>query len=237
MSSAVNTNGYSRSKKQELIHEVWDGNIHWKKHGMLSDGDPFRIRYVPPPKAGDVFRTVKIEDLPANVTMSQVLGQVCYGNVYSAHLLNTVRITGYHTAIIVFLFQKEAIDFFKHAKSAGVYVNGVRVRSRIINTPTYPIPHDLRERILHWKCTRCLSMSNVTPEIRACLQDILKRSICKRYIECLQECSERGELVIRFHSIKMASQAYDLLARAPIFKGCHLRFSADPCSRIPKGAK
>ncbi|KAL1975453.1 hypothetical protein VTN31DRAFT_3845 [Thermomyces dupontii] len=135
------SNGYPHSTKHELIHEVWDGSINWKKqHGELFDEDQSGIRYIPPPEESDVYRTVKIENLPANATMDQVLGQVCYGDVYSAHLLNTAGITGYHTAIIVFLSQREAIDFFKHAKSAGVYVNGVRSEKEDFAVEMHSLP-------------------------------------------------------------------------------------------------
>ncbi|RMJ28629.1 hypothetical protein PHISP_00486 [Aspergillus sp. HF37] len=113
----------------------WDGTIDWSVKGptVFEDAEEeldaaslrpgfhsqrssdlwifqYGLRYIP--GAGDVnlYRTVKVEQLPGTTTVAQVLAKV-HKEVYSACLSDTSAITGWYTAVVVFVSQRDALEF------------------------------------------------------------------------------------------------------------------------------
>lgn len=238
---------------------VWDGKIHWamdrlfdndveelaaltnpknelSNHGRLADQWVFQygLRYKPEPGESNVYRTVKIEELPLDVRMDQVLGQVCCGDVFSAQLLNTKEITGYHTAIVIFLQQRQAENFARYAVTEGIFINGTRLKVTVLDTPTYPMSAELETLIWHEGYTRCVALYNFREELMEVLQFVIQHSICGNYIECIEDGWNKNEICLRFHSIKIAAKAFDLLTAHPSFLECRIDFVPDPCTRAPK---
>jgi hypothetical protein len=236
--------------------DKWDGKYQWAMEQLFDDSSEeevallnlelpghskpknqwlfqYGLRYNPPPIESDIYRTVKIEDLSHDVTLDQVLAQVCCGEVYSANLLNTMGLTGYHTAIVIFLYQKHAVDFAQYAQKEGIFVNGTRARISLINTPTYPIPEKLEDGIWRKGATRCIAMGRVDAKILAQIQQELAHSVCKDYIECFEDGWEEGDISIRFHSIKMAGIGFDLFNGRIKYDDCRVHFVNDPCTRKP----
>jgi hypothetical protein len=235
----------------------WDGEIHWAMDRLfdnqfeeieaITNRDnalpgtrlvdqwvfQYGLRYIPKPNETNVYRTVKIEGLPLDATMEQVLGQVCCGDVYSAQLLDTKDITGYHTAIIIFLHQHQAENFARYAAKAGISVNDIRLKATLINTPTYPMPAKMEKAIWEDGHTRCVALGNFRPELMETLQFVMQRWIYNEYIECIEDGWEDGKICVLFHSIKIAGAAYDLLNNHPSFHECQIRFAVDPCRRSP----
>jgi hypothetical protein len=191
----------------------------------------YGLRYLPQPDDSDAYRTVRVEGLPRDVTMDKLLAEVCYGEVYSIDLLNTFGITGYHTARVVFLYQKSAFDFCKHAKKHGVYVQGVRIRATREKTATYPIGRHMRDAIDNDDCTRCVTISNVDNSRLARAKALIQESFLKYSTEVLS--LEGDTMHIRFHSMRAASFAYQMIQSHCAFDECHIEYTKDPCNRRP----
>ncbi|KAL1963535.1 hypothetical protein VTN77DRAFT_8116 [Rasamsonia byssochlamydoides] len=238
---------------------IWDGKIHWamdclfenkieefeavtnRENELLGSGPladqwvfQYGLRYQPKPGETNVYRTVKIEELPLDVRMDQVLGQVCCGDVFSARLLNTKEITGYHTAIVIFLQQRQAENFARYAAKEGIFIGNTRLKVTVINTPTYPMTAKMETLVWKEGYTRCVALYNFRPELIEILQFVIQRSICNDYIECIEDGWNENEICLRFHSIKIAATAYDLLKGHPGFHECRINFVPDPCTRSPK---
>ena len=63
----------------------------------------------------NIHRTTIIARILADITLSSILERVRGGAILSAHLLNTIRITGFKTVQVVFLEQSSAISYEEHA--------------------------------------------------------------------------------------------------------------------------
>lgn len=212
----------------------------WKDEYFFHYG----LRYIPKPTDRDVYRTVRIENLPDGTTLDKVLAQVYYGDIFSADLLNTFPITGYHTARLVFLHQKAAEEFFKHAKRKGFMIEGVRAQVALERTATYPVGAILQDAIRKQSCTRCVTIE----ELPEALLDYVEAAISQTYLMNSIESYSKGydndsddesckvtvSVQIRFHSMRAAFSAYAELNRNIFLRNCILKYDKDPCNTVPK---
>jgi hypothetical protein len=226
----------------------WDGNIRWAIKGcsifenQQEEADAFSyrpnllsrqsvsdlwifqygLRYIPAGRESNVFRTVRIEKLASNVTLSQVLPSVP-GEIYSASLCNTSPITGYNTALIVFVFEKDALDFVRKSKE-GLPLGFCVANVALVHTPTYPMTSQMSQYTFHQGYTRCLVISNLRRSLREEIYRVLKRSAYYNYIESVEEGQVVGDIYVRFYSVTMAAAAYDLFQGHPSFERCSIKF-------------
>lgn len=241
----------------------WDGTIAWKfirlfknkeeeKQAMtysMGNSDlklqdewifQYGLRYLPRGGDKDIYRTVRIEGLPEDITLDKVLAVVCYGDLFSADLLNTFPIAGYHTARVVFLHQQSAEKFCKHAKK-GVMIKGVRARVTLERTATYPIGLSLSESISKHGCTRCVSISGITEPLLEYVEQLIAESYLKNSVETyfkehtdmLDEETANIKICVRFHSMKAAMFACTTFRQDASLKDCIIKYVRDPCNRIP----
>ena len=231
----------------------WDGQLRWAVKGpsIFDDEDDemdafsyrpnimsrqpssdlwifqYGLRYRPDADDGNVYRTVKIDQLPSTTTLDQIL-PVIDGEMYSARLLNTRHIVGSNTAIVTFVQQSDAMQLLRFAHQSGkkIQVGTGSARVSLVPTPTYPISAEV-EKLIQKGHTRCLAVSNITEKESRALDHIIDRSVCSNYLECMEE--RAGTVYIRFHSIKMGSIAYDLLNHHPSLRSAQVKFqtSAD----------
>ena len=193
------------------------------------------LRYLPNNRETNYLRCVRIENLPDGVKLQEVLAQICGGAVFSAQLLNTVPISGYHTALVVFVRQSAAETFTQYAKNNGIWFKGLRAVVAMVNTPTYPMPRKY-EHLLSQGYSRCLVINHATPDLVDRLHSVLNDCRgCSDFIEHCEEDFETadGSIKIRFHAVKNSMVAYELLTKHPAFKHCRFSFAVDPCSRTP----
>ncbi|GFF82739.1 conserved hypothetical protein [Aspergillus udagawae] len=226
----------------------WEGNIRWAIKGcsifenQQEEADAFSyrpnllsrqsvsdlwifqygLRYIPAGRESNVFRTVRIEKLASNVTLSQVLPSVP-GEIYSASLCNTSPITRYNTSIIVFVFERDALDFVRKSKE-GLPLGFCVANVALVHTPTYPMTSQMSQYTFHQGYTRCLVISNLRRSLREEIYRVLKRSAYYNYIESVEEGQVVGDIYVRFYSITMAAAAYDLFQGHPSFERCSIRF-------------
>ncbi|RJE26619.1 hypothetical protein PHISCL_01033 [Aspergillus sclerotialis] len=228
----------------------WDGNIRWAIKGPSVFDDEqeeleavvrytnqiarrppsdiwilqYGLRYMPAKGDNNAYRTVKVELPSSAITTNQILSQICI-EIYSIILLNTFQLTGSNTAIITFIRQTDAISFLKSTKS-GLRIGYHMARVLPVNTPTYPVSLEMNRRICRDGYTRCLMVCNQRTTVKDEVQRILRKSACRSYIEEIEEGCMMGQVYIRFHSIKMAALAFEILKRHPDFgfRGCKIRF-------------
>lgn len=180
----------------------------------------YGLRYIPSAGDGNLYRSVKVEGLPVSTTMAQVLAKV-HGDIYSACLSDTRTITGSLTAIVIFVSQRDALEFV-YSNISGLRVGSTVAKSSLVHTPTYPLSNEMRSLILKDSRTRCVCVSQISKRQVELLNKALDRSVCRQYVESHEEVP--GEVRIRFHSIKMASVAYTLLTRHPYLSSCDINF-------------
>lgn len=246
------------NKEQKFVLSPWDGTIAWKfinlftdkkeeQEAILSSMDhcdvqddwffQYGLRYIPKATDKDVYRTVRIENLPETTTLDKVLSEIHYGDVFSADLLNTLPITGYHTARVVFLHQISAEEFCKSVKKRGLIIEDVRARVTLEKTATYPIALSMKKAI--WEgCTRCLIVDEVPEALVECIEGViggtfLKNSVeyyYKSYCDGLDQSMSKLKVRVRFHSMRAASCAFNELQKNIFLRNCILRYDKDPCN-------
>ena len=181
----------------------------------------YGLRYIPSMTETNIYRTVTIGNLPANITLSQVLLNV-FGEVYSARLFDTKAITGYNTAIVIFLLESEARDFVENA-GEGLHVGSALATAALVNTPTYPMPAEM-DHLVNKGYSRCLVVSEVSATIQKDICGVLNRSAYHSYIEGIKAGPSAGQVTIRFHCIKSAVAVLSLLQGHPSFRKCSVSF-------------
>lgn len=225
----------------------WDGHIRWAIKGCSVFDDQkdeagallypqnflsrqplssrwvfqYGLRYIPTIDEANAYRTVRIEKLPEDISLDQVLS-VTPGEVYSSRLFDTTAITGYNTVIVVFLFEHDARSLVQSA-SGGLRVGSSSAKVTLVGTPTYPMPPEM-DQLIQRGHTRCLVVSNMSDSNQADLAQVLQRSAYRSYVERIEEGPSERDVSIRFHCIKSASAACSLLQGHPIFRKCHVSF-------------
>lgn len=182
----------------------------------------YGLRYIPSMTETNIYRTVTIENLPVNISLSQVLSNVP-GEVYSSHLFDTRAITGYNTVIVVFLSESEARSFVKKSEE-GLHVGSALAKVALVNTPTYPMPADMDNNLVNKGHSRCLVVSDVSATIQKDICGVLNRSANHSYIERVKAGPSADQVTIRFHCIKSAAAMLPLLQRHPSFRKCSFSF-------------
>lgn len=197
----------------------------------------YGLLYIPKATDKDVYRTVRIENLPETTTLDKVLVEIHQGDVFSADLLNTLPITGYHTARVVFLHQISAEKFCKSVKKRDLIIEGVPARVTLEKTATYPIAVSMKKAI--WGgCTRCLTIDEVPEALVECIEGViggtfLKNSVeyyYKSYCDGLDQSMSKLKVCVRFHSMRAASYAFNELQKNIFLRNCILRYDNDPCN-------
>ncbi|RDK46099.1 hypothetical protein M752DRAFT_323872 [Aspergillus phoenicis ATCC 13157] len=221
----------------------WDGTIKWALVGcsvfentdeeldaLLYCPNIFGLRYIPAESDRDVYRAVTIEELPSDVTPQQLLPLI-HGEIYSAHLLDTVSITGSNTAFIVFVTQADTFDFLE-TSGGSLALGATQAKVTLVSTPTYPMTAGMARLVFEEGHTRCVCISGVRDTLKAEIRRVLGRSPYLDYLERIEDGQVLGEVYLRFHSIKVATAAYGLLKSHPSFHECKFRFlGARPSAR------
>ncbi|PWY94961.1 hypothetical protein BO94DRAFT_507774 [Aspergillus sclerotioniger CBS 115572] len=226
----------------------WDGQIRWALRGcsvfdnlddeidallyrpnLITQEPPadlwvfqYGLRYLPAKHERDVYRAITIENLPSDVTMKQVLPLI-YGEIYSAHLLDTVPITGYSTAIVTFVSQTDTLSFLK-SSGGELMVGAAQAKVTLVATPTYPMTATMTRLVQDEGYTRCVCVSGLRESLQQEVHRVLRKSPHTNYVERIEDGEVVGDVNIWFHSIKVAIAAHGLLKSHPSFAGCKFRF-------------
>ena len=200
--------------------------------------DLFRhgIRFGPEPSQRDIYRTILVSNIPADVDITALLDQVRGGIVINASLLDTVSITGSKTALIVFVHEHEALAVEEHASVHRITFGSRLARVKIVNTPTWPTAMHLRKAIEDHHHTRCLEVHDFPRSVsRAALRRDLRmcEAVTCDAIEYMEIRSD-GVLEIRFLSTCQAGRAFGIFTSFRRYRQCSTYFTPDPCARPPQ---
>lgn len=181
----------------------------------------YGLRYIPTAGENNLYRTVKIEQLPGSVTLNHIFPKF-HGEVYSSSIFNTSPIIGSNTAIVTFVWQSDALEFVYSTPESGLRIGPVRVIPTLVHTPTYPMSAEMKMLVLRLGHTRCLAISPPASKVDR-LNRFLDRFLERLNVESRKE-NEAGEVCVRFHSIKMASTMQTILSRSSTLGDCEVRF-------------
>ncbi|KAI4222834.1 MAG: hypothetical protein L6R36_005866 [Xanthoria steineri] len=202
----------------------------------------FGIRYRPDDAhAGNVFRTVLIDNLPpTRFALSTLLMQIKGGAVLDAKLLNTIGIHGRTSSMITFVHEEaaQALEARAHSHPFHFHFNGLQARVVLLPTPTWPMAPALQTHILHHRHTRCLQVhgfphNSITPrELEQDLQHLWCRSLTFSHggIEA-KTLRADGVLELRFTSVLDAEMARRVLMGQHRYRHCVCEYLPDPCAR------
>lgn len=181
----------------------------------------YGLRYIPTKQETNVYRTVRIEELPTDTTLNNVVPFVP-GNIYSARLFDTAAITGYNTIIVVFVKEQDARDFVRIAKGS-LNVGSTLASVTLVTTPTYPMSPEM-DKLIKRGHSRCVVVSNLGSTTKQDLSRVLDRSAYHSYIEAMEDGPLEGHVSIWFYCIRSASNVSLLLKEHPNFWKCTVSF-------------
>ncbi|KAF5877946.1 putative t-complex protein 1 subunit beta protein [Botrytis fragariae] len=253
-----NSNASTRSRSAELPDlrpgtTIWttpqqrDGEIMTHmgdcdpKNRNIPDYFRYGILYVPASGDDDILRGVHIGGIPEDMELRDVLARVRGGRIYSAVLLDTMKLTGSKSALITFINQEDAKAYVEYANAHPITLRamdlgGENVAQAIvthIHTPTYPFSPAKFRAIFELNRTRILTIPNFPPNIslRTLVYDLRNRnefranSLLEWYID------DEGTLRMEFSSMDGAGSAFGLLTRSGGYRdfGLILQFERDNC--------
>ncbi|TGO68646.1 hypothetical protein BELL_0819g00020 [Botrytis elliptica] len=253
-----NSNASTRSRFAELADlragtTIWttsqqrDGEIMTHmgdcdpKNRNIPDYFRYGILYVPGSGDGDFLRGVHIGGIPEYMDLRDVLTRVRGGRIYSAVLLDTLKLTGSKSALVTFINQEDAKAYVEYANAHPITLRatdsgGENVGKAIvthIHTPTYPFSPAKFRTIFELNRTRVLTIPNFPPTIslRTLVYDLKNRNEFKANSLLEWYIDEEGTLRMEFSSMDEAGSAFGLLTRSGAYRdfGLILQFERDNC--------
>ncbi len=193
----------------------------------------YGLRFTPSHDQRNVYRTVTISGIPANITLRMILDGVRGGAVFESKLLDTLKVTGSNTALIIFLHEHSALAYEEHAKKHPIIFSGLVAKVTVVPTPTWPIKPKLRKAVFNHQHSRCLEVYQFPTSIS---HSGLRKDIghCEElnYDDLVHiEMREDGILMLQFSSIDGADWAYGMLSSLRAYQNCAPYFTSDPCSQ------
>ena len=229
---------WSISKTFHSSQEREDAALLNRSHGGPSElryPDLFKhgIRFSPPDNERDVYRTVIVSRLSPDIKLGTLLNHVRGGQVIDVKLLDTVKITGMKSALIIFLHEYAAMAFEDYTKNSPVIIDGVAAQVHVVSTPTWPIRIPLRKAIFDHHHTRCLKVINFpeqisAPRFRADINTCLKMDFDR--VTYMHKTKD-GVLELHFSSVDWAGHAFGMLSSYRAYRGCTPLFAPDPCAQ------
>lgn len=227
----------SHSEKQNAIKLHMQGaskSDTWTFPALFVHG----LRFRPGPEDTNVYRTLLITNLPADLTLAKLLDEVRGGVIFDAQLLNTTSITGSHSAIIAFLNQDAAMAYKEYVTKHAIIFQGLLAKVSML-TPTWPIKFQRYKQIIDHKRTRCLEIHDFPQSVEAGELTAVLRTCPSQSNTWLVRADLTKDSVfnLQFSSIEHASRAYDRLLKSKVFAQCPIKFACDPCAQPLQVAK
>ncbi|KAM0314689.1 hypothetical protein ACHAO8_004525 [Botrytis cinerea] len=211
------------------------------KNRSIPDYFRYGILYVPGYEDHDILRSVHIGGIPEDMDLRDVLARVRGGRIYSAVLLNTMKLTGSKSALVTFINQEDAKAYVEYANAHPITLratdsdakNVAKAIVTLIHTPTYPFSPGKLKTIFEFNRTRVLTVPNFPPNIslRTLVYDLKNRnefranSLLEWYID------DEGTLRMEFSSMDEARSAFGLLTKSSGYREfvLFLQFEKDNC--------
>ncbi|KAL2868769.1 transcription factor domain-containing protein [Aspergillus lucknowensis] len=229
------------------LESKWDGKIAWalkgasifdsideefgafNSHSNMLIRQPYSnlwvfqygLRYIPSVADNNVYRAIRIDELPPQITLSEILPLVV-GEVYCARLADTAAITGFNTAMITFVTEKDALRFIATSANNSFPLPGKIVP---VHTPTYPMPANI-EGMIKDGYTRCLAVSDPRRSLKQEITRVLTRThyMYSLQIQSIDDGPVPGEVAVSMFSVKAAAAVFHLLQGHLTSGKCQFRF-------------
>ena len=159
--------------------------------------------FTPSHNQANSYRTIIIARVPAAVTLATILDSVRGGAIFSAHLLDTRKITGFNTVRVVFIQEFSALWFEEHAQEYPLIFNGITSKVTRVSTPTWPVTFNPAH-------SRCLLIERLPRFMRP---SRLRNTIGMWNHPIRITKLGRGKFVLEFNSIDKGGYACEVLRR------------------------
>lgn len=225
-----------RSSVNERDAAVVSHRHHSRYNGRDDDVDFFRygIRYVPSETTPNYVRRIIISNLPRDIDLRGVLARIRGGDIVSADLLDTEKLTGGVTVMIQFLHESAAQEYITYSHEHPIHFGSSNQNPEItlVQTPTWPLTTGSHRSILERNQTRCLAIPDF-PEHLSIMA--LERNVSGnngfQWAALLDVYTdERKTLHLEFSSMRAADSAYSILSQWQIYRQLTPFFTPDPCA-------
>ncbi|PMD19651.1 hypothetical protein NA56DRAFT_660363 [Hyaloscypha hepaticicola] len=196
----------------------------------------YGIRYRPSSTDSNFLRTVMLGKLPVGTEMRDVLARIRGGEVLSASLLDTVKITGSMSARVVFRHEASAEEYVLYAKQHCIMFGDGDEKQEtevtLLTTPTYPPSPRFLSRLSSHGQSRCLSLPSFDPSISltALERHLSGNNRVRGSMLVEMWIDESGTLHLQFSDVTWAGAAYGILTHHSSYRGLDVLFADDPCS-------
>ena len=195
----------------------------------------YGIQYTPSEADSNYMRRIIISNLPRDIVMKDVLAQVRGGEIFSANLLDTERITGGMTVMVQFMREDSAKEYLAYTKDHPIHFGSCAQKAEIelVNTPTWPLDTGLHPFIISQMQTRCLAIPYFPKHLSVAglEQHIADRNGFHSSALVDSYTDEQGTLHLEFSSMVDAHFAYSTQSESPFYSELKPIFMPDPCAR------
>jgi len=190
------------------------------------------VQYKPGLTAQDLYRKVVISGLKPSCKLSWILELVRGGLIVEAILVNTINITGTKSAVISYLKEYSAMAYVEYVNNHLCEIDGKKVTASLVSTPSWPLSLALKRAIQEKHHTRCLEIQDFPRDVSSSTLrgDLMIDSAIK--LDAIEHMAidSNGIATLRFCSVKAAQQASGYLSSHLKYRGCRLKYAADPCT-------
>jgi len=239
------------TQQQELLRlgfspKIWDSFVEvdmaikeWRRETCGRDPHfpaSFRycVQYAPTPEDNNYHRSVLISNLPADISLQEVLTRVRGGMVLDSTLVNAPN---GKTALITFVSSGAADDYIVYTGIHDIYFSSSDGQSKksqiaLIETPSYPISAALTKKLNSHNSTRCLRLpcfpNNLPLQILE--DDIAQKSAFRTGQLTEMYFTPDKTLHLAFSSVAAAGSAFAILTTRKTYAYLEVHYENDPCS-------
>lgn len=193
----------------------------------------YGVRFKPDPSERNIYRTILVQGLSSDTTMHQLLQRIRGGKVVDAKLLETSKLIGSISALIVFLHEHAAMAYEEYARSSPLTINNQLVSVKVLNSPTFPTRTGLKKAIEDLQHTRCLEIHNFPRHVSESQLRLDLRVSAHMKGDRVEHLKMRKDRILELHfpSIDYAGQGFGMFTTYRRYKGCKALFVPDPCAQ------
>lgn len=165
--------------------------------------------------------------------MHQLLQNVRGGKIIDVKLLETSKLIGSESALIVFLHEHAAMAYEEYARTNPLKVNNQLVNVKVVNSPTYPTRPGLKKAMEDLQHTRCLEIHNFPRHVSESQLRLDLRISAQMKRDRVEYLKMRKDRILELHysSIDHAGQGFGMFTTYRRYKGCKACFVPDPCAQ------
>jgi len=224
---------FSSEEQREDTIALHKAEIGPHERSFVPDLFKYGVRFKPDPSERNIYRTILVQGLSSDTTMRQILQNIRGGEVVDAKLLETCKLTGSNSALIVFLHEHAAMAYEEYARNNPLTINNQPVSAKVVNSPTYPTRTGLKKAIEDLQHTRCLEIHNFPRQVSESQLRLDLRVSAHMHGDRVEHLKMRKDGILELHysSIAYAGQGFGMFTTYRLYKGSKACFVLDPCAQ------